>query len=33
MCLRAKADPRYAKYPRVPVLTCPGYEPGRSSTR
>jgi len=32
--LRAKAkdDPRYDKYPRVPVGRCPGYE-GRSSTR
>jgi hypothetical protein len=32
MCLRAKDDPRYDKYPRVPVAACPGYE-GRSSTR
>jgi hypothetical protein len=32
MCLRSKYDPRYDKYPRVPVGRCPGYE-GRSSTR
>ncbi len=25
-CERAKTDPRYAKYPRLPVLQCPGYE-------
>jgi hypothetical protein len=33
MCLRSRTDPRFAKYPPVPVLACPGYEPGRSSTR
>ena len=41
LCERSKTDPRYPKYPRVPVLSCPGYErrpaqpvePGRSSTR
>lgn len=26
MCERAKDDPRYAKYPRIPVLACPGFE-------
>jgi hypothetical protein len=26
MCLRSKTDPRYDKYPRVPVAACPGYE-------
>jgi hypothetical protein len=26
MCLRSKDDPRYDKYPRVPVAACPGYE-------
>jgi hypothetical protein len=26
LCERSKADPRYPKYPRVPVLECPGYE-------
>jgi len=26
MCLRSKDDPRYDKYPRVPVAACPGHE-------
>jgi len=26
MCTRSKTDPRYPKYPRVPVLECPGFE-------
>ena len=26
MCELSKTDPRYPKYPRVPVLECPGYE-------
>ena len=30
MCRRAADDPAYAKYPRVPVLACAGYEPGPS---
>jgi hypothetical protein len=25
MCERSKTDPRYAKYPRLPVKRCPGY--------
>ncbi len=25
-CQRAATDPRYPKYPRLPVLHCPGYE-------
>jgi len=25
-CLRSATDPRYAKYPRLPVRHCPGYE-------
>lgn len=25
-CQRAAKDPRYPKYPRLPVLVCPGYE-------
>jgi hypothetical protein len=38
MCLRSRTDPAYPKYPRLPVLRCPGFEPadqpgGRSSTR
>ncbi len=27
MCLRAREDAAFPKYPRVPVLACPGYEP------
>jgi hypothetical protein len=26
MCERSKTDSRYPKYPRVPVLECPGFE-------
>jgi hypothetical protein len=25
-CQRSATDPRYPKYPRLPVLRCPGYE-------
>ena len=25
-CQRASTDPTYLKYPRLPVLRCPGYE-------
>jgi hypothetical protein len=26
MCLKAKSDPAFPKYPRVPVTACTGYE-------
>ena len=26
LCERSKTDPRFAKYPRIPVERCPGYE-------
>lgn len=26
MCERSKVDERFAKYPRLPVLECVGYE-------
>ncbi len=26
-CARAATDPRFVKYPRLPVLECRGYEP------
>lgn len=26
MCLRSKLDPRFPKYPRIPVASCPGFE-------
>lgn len=29
-CLRHKEDPAYPKYPRLPVLTCCGFEPRAS---
>jgi hypothetical protein len=25
-CLRAETDPRFTRYPRLPVRECPGYE-------
>jgi hypothetical protein len=25
-CLRAETDPRFVRYPPLPVLQCPGYE-------
>lgn len=28
MCLLARVDPRFPKYPRIPVAACPGFEPG-----
>jgi len=27
-CLRADTDPRFVRYPPLPVLSCPGYERG-----
>lgn len=27
-CGRADTDARYPRYPALPVLECPGYEPG-----
>lgn len=27
-CRRSETDPRFPKYPRLPVLRCPGYEAG-----
>jgi len=26
LCRRSRTDPRFAKYPALPVLECPGYE-------
>jgi hypothetical protein len=28
LCRRSREDERYPRYPRLPVLTCPGHEPG-----
>jgi hypothetical protein len=27
LCERSRADPAYPRYPRVPVLRCPGHAP------
>jgi hypothetical protein len=26
LCERSRTDPAYPRYPRLPVLSCPGYE-------
>lgn len=28
LCLRSQADPRFPRYPPLPVLRCAGYEKG-----
>lgn len=28
LCERADSDSRYHRYPKLPVLRCPGFEPG-----
>ena len=28
LCRRAAEDPRFERYPRLPVRSCPGYEAG-----
>lgn len=33
LCERAKSDPSFPKYPRLPVLECRGYEPRAGSRR
>jgi hypothetical protein len=30
-CGRARLDPRYAKYPPMPVFACPGFEARQAS--
>jgi hypothetical protein len=32
LCERSREDPAYPRYPRVPVLSCPGFEPGPDPT-
>lgn len=27
LCRRSKEDPGYPRYPRLPVIACPGHEP------
>jgi hypothetical protein len=31
LCRRSETDPDYAKYPRLPVLVCPGHEPPQAA--
>jgi hypothetical protein len=31
LCLLSRVDPRFPKYPRLPVLQCAGYTPRASS--
>jgi hypothetical protein len=26
LCRRSETDPRFARYPRLPVICCPGFE-------
>jgi hypothetical protein len=30
-CMRADSDARFVRYPPLPVLQCPGFEPGGAS--
>jgi hypothetical protein len=32
LCGKSKTDPRFPKYPVLPVLECSGYEPGSDKT-
>jgi len=27
LCLRSRTDPAFPRYPRLPVASCPGFEP------
>jgi hypothetical protein len=27
LCLRSRTEPAFPRYPRLPVLSCPGFEP------
>jgi hypothetical protein len=27
LCERSRTDPRFPRYPPIPVLSCPGFEP------
>lgn len=29
LCARSRSDPAYPRYPRLPVLSCAGHEPGQ----
>ena len=32
MCLLSKSDPRFAKYPPIPVAQCMGFSPVEATT-
>jgi hypothetical protein len=32
LCRRSENDPRYPKYPPLPVLACPGFEPEKQAS-
>jgi hypothetical protein len=32
LCQRSRTDPAFPRYPRLPVLSCPGFEPGPGET-
>jgi hypothetical protein len=32
LCERSKTDTRYARYPRLPVFACPGFDPKVTSS-
>jgi hypothetical protein len=32
LCQLSKSDPSFPKYPRLPVLFCPGHSPARGET-
>jgi hypothetical protein len=32
LCRRSREEPAYPRYPRIPVLSCPGYEAAAAST-
>jgi hypothetical protein len=31
LCERSRSDPKYRKYPQLPVVSCPGHERGEPS--
>lgn len=33
LCERSRTDPRFPRYPRLPVLRCAGHEPAGGSSR
>lgn len=33
LCAKSETDPRFPKYPRLPMLRCEGYEPAQGHQR